>query len=423
MSESLSSSEIRATLQNRSKDFILELANVLTGETFDKEEYTKPDTIDELISDHRKLVGQFASDYEKLDRESVNLRAAKDFVSNSYDNINRDDLDVDNRFSLLLALYELDLEEDLDYIVAASRIYDRKGRRSYFIDREISISTIVESVDDFHQYWNSERPYPLLIRAYEFDISDGGTIFELFKEQGLRTRDEFEFRSEGSSNGEFPTTPELTTQKSYPINKLRFEISKEDGQTIFTFTDNYESGWKTVLESLFNRTIDDEEIYSDLERYKSAVATEIEQDATDAADDSETGDQSVTDIIEDGIETKTESAKDRVDDMELTDEEKDDLKDRLDSIELGGSELKGDISTGTDQFRLVADLEDAYSSFDTMERTFEEILKKADEENMKFVIKIKGRPIAIDSGTWDLLENGRISDTNKRALEAFFGQV
>jgi phage tail tube protein FII len=109
--------------------------------------------------------------------------------------------------------------------------------------------------------------------------------------------------------------------------------------------------------------------------------------------------------------------------MELTDDEETELKDRLDSIDLGGSELRGDVSTGTNQFRLVADLEDAYSSFNTMERTFEEILKKANEENIKFVIKIRGRPIAIDSGTWDLLENGRISDTNKRALETFFGQA
>lgn len=423
MSAPLSSPEIRSTLRHRSKDFVLNLANTLTGDDYDKEEYTKPDTIDELVSDYDLEVKQFVSDYEMLDRESVNLRAAKDFISNNYDDVSRVQLDVDNRFSLLLSLYTLGLEGELSYIVAASRIYDRKGRRSYFIDREISVSTVTPSLDDFHEYWNSERSYPLLIRTYDSDISDGGTIFELFKEQGLRTRDEFEFRDNGSSSEEYPTTPEITTQKFYPIKKIRFEISTEDGQTIFTFTDNYENGWKKVLETLFKRTIDDEDIYDDLQRYKSEVATEIEQSATTAADDSESSDQSVTDIIEDGIERKIESAKGRVDGMELTDEEKTDLKDRLGSIELGGSELRGDSSTGTNQFRLVADLEDAYSSFDTMERTFEEILKKASEENMKFVIKIKGRPIAIDSGTWDLLENGRISDENKRALEAFFGQT
>lgn len=423
MSAPLSSPEIRSTLRHRSKDFVLNLANTLTGDDYDKEEYTKPDTIDELVSDYGLEVKQFVSDYETLDRESVNLRAAKDFISNNYEDVTRAQLDVDNRFSLLLSLYTLGLEGELSYIVAASRIYDRKGRRSYFIDREISVSTVTQSMDDFHEYWNSERTHPLLIRTYDSDISDGGTIFELFKEQGLRTRDEFEFRDNGSASEEYPTTPEITTQKFYPIKKIRFEISTEDGQTIFTFTDNYENGWKKVLETLFKRTIDDEDIYDDLQRYKSEVATEIEQSATTAADDSESNDQSVTDIIEDGIERKIESAKGRVDGMELTDEEKTDLKDRLGSIELGGSELRGDSSTGTNQFRLVADLEDAYSSFDTMERTFEEILKKANEENMKFVIKIKGRPIAIDSGTWDLLENGRISDKNKRALEAFFGQI
>ncbi|KAB1192412.1 hypothetical protein GJR96_02720 [Haloferax sp. MBLA0076] len=423
MSAPLSSSEIKSTLNNRSKDFVLNLASVLTGAAYDKDEYTKPDTIDELVSDYHSEVRQFVSDYKMLDRESVNLRAAKDFISNNYTNVKREQLDVDNRFSLLLSLYTLELEGELNYIVAASRIYDRKGRRSYFIDREIPISTISQSLDDFHDYWNSERPYPLLIRAYESNISDGGTIFEIFKEQGLRTRDEFGFRNDASGSDEYPSKPKITTRKHYPIKKIRFEITTEGGQTIFTFTDNYENGWKNILESLFKRTIDDEEIYNDLQRHKSKVATEIEQSASNATADSESSDQSVTGIIEDGIKRKIESAKGRVDMMELTDEEKAGLKDRLDSIELGGSELRGDSSTGTNQFRLVANLEDAYSSFDTMEQTFEEILNKASEENMKFVIKIKGRPIAIDSGTWDLLENGRISDENKRALEAFFGQI
>jgi hypothetical protein len=423
MLDELTSSEIQATLENRTKDFVLKLAEVLTENEYDDEEYTKPDTIDELISDHNKKVRRFVSDYKSFDRESVNLRAAKDFVSNNYTNVSRKDLDVDNRFSLLLSLYSLNLENDCDYIIAASRIYDRKGRRSYYVDRNVPISTVTESIEDFHEYWNSERPYPILIRTYDSDISDEGTIFEIFKEQGLRTKDQFEFRRKDSNGDDFPTTPEISTQKVYPIKKIRFEVSTDNGQTIFTFTDNYKDGWKKVLESLFERTIDDKDIYGDLQRYKSEVASEIEESASDAATDSESSEQSVTDIIEEGIEKKIDSAKSRVDEMELTDDEETELKDRLDSIDLGGSELRGDVSTGTNQFRLVADLEDAYSSFNTMERTFEEILKKANEENIKFVIKIRGRPIAIDSGTWDLLENGRISDTNKRALETFFGQA
>jgi len=423
MSAPIYASEIRSTLNNRSKDFVLDLANTLTGQTYDGEEWTKPDTIEELITNYETEAGQFTADYEKLDRESVNLRAAKDFITANYQSVSRGQLDVNNRFSLLLSLYDLDLEADLDYIVAASRIYDRKGRKSYFIDREISVSTVQESIDEFLEYWNSERPYPILIRSYSSNISEGGTIFEVYKEQGSRTREEFAFRDNEYTEDDYPSTPELTTHRYYPIKKIRFEISVETDQTIFTFTDNYESGWKKILNSLFKRTIGDEDVYEDLERYKSEVASEIEQSATDAVDDSDSDDRSVTDIIEDGIEKKIEAAQTRVDDMELTDEERDDLKDRLESIELGGSDLRGDSSTGTNQFRLVADLENAYSSFDTMEQTFEEILKKADEENTKFVIKIKGRPIAIDSGTWDLLENGRISDENKRALETFFGQA
>jgi hypothetical protein len=149
------------------------------------------------------------------------------------------------------------------------------------------------------------------------------------------------------------------------------------------------------------------------------VAEELEEEIVDSVDERE---DPVAHARE-RIDVRREEAVEQVEDLDLPNDKQDDLKERIESIEISGSEILDDQSIETQEFRLIAQLSGLFDSVDGIEGAFSEMIRQADEENQAFVVNISNRPVQFSGGTWRKVGAGRLPDRDRTALEIFFGDL
>jgi len=353
----------------------------------------------------------FLDRHERLVEQSVRVDPAINYLAEHY-NIAPGDLDVDNRYELLLLLYEEDLLGILDELIIKSRIRSYAATRAYTLNESLVFEELDQGIESFHTKWNKEKEDPDVILVDQEFESENLVVLKIYQEAGNQSLPTFRFREEGSK--EVPITPEVTRVNYKQLKTIRFQLEQLDDHTKIIFTDTY-SGWYRTLDSFFDTVFGVDEFVSEIEEEKSAIAEEIEEEIVESIED---GDDPV-ERARDKIGEKKSSAESRVDELDVPEERQDDLKNRIQTIEISGSEVVDDQSIETQEFRLIAGLDGLFDSVD-IEEGFRDMMKKAESDKQSFVITISNRPVEFSDGTWNKIGAGTLPDKNQRALQIFF---
>lgn len=365
-----------------------------------------------IASEFQDQLREFFDYYEELDRENVGTQAAIDYLNNNYE-LDREDLDIENRYQLLVLLYETGIVDNISELVDRTSIRPYRTRRSFTFEQSIDISEVEHKLSQFHNYWNIERKEVRPLRIEIQDRDDGYLLLRLNQEFGEKKIDVFEFR-EGSDD--LPAVPDVTRVGLWPLKNMRFEIETEGDMSNITFTDSL-TGWQRTLDSLFYRVFGIDEITNKISEKRFDAVKELEEEIASGIGEAKDPVQ----FIQDNVNERRSKALDRVDKKNLPDTQKEELKEKIESIELSGGDILDDQSTSTEEFRMVAfSLEDLFSAVDGSQEVFQDYLSKADRENQAFVLTIENRPVQVKDGNWD--PQGRISELNEKALKIFFDQ-
>lgn len=239
-------------------------------------------------------------------------------------------------------------------------------------------------------------------------------VLKVYQEVSPAYQDTFAFRLEDEA--EVPQKPELTRVTFQRLKTIRFQLEKRTGETEIVFTEPF-IRWQTTLNTLFDVVFNVEDFLDEIHERKSEAAQEIERELIESVEDQDDPVARTRGKIED-LQSKAES---RIDNLNLPKDRKEDLKERIETIEISGSEILDDQSIETQEFRLIATLQGLFDSVDGIEEGFREMIKHAEEDNQAFVLTINDRPVQFSNGTWKGLGSGNLPARDRRALELFFG--
>lgn len=404
--------DLLGIINRRDKWFVNRLHEVFAGEQLDK---TAPMVRILLVDRYEDEVRQFAEDYEIFDDRNINRRYAEEFLESQYD-VPRENLDTDNRWELLLVIYEHGLEDELETILFRAELFAVKNERPYYLDEPMEIEGLEEKVEEFMGVMNKEeqRLDPLHVRA---DESEEGVFLQIYSEYGRKYRRTFEFRKQGEEIP--PAQPSITGEQYYPLKNIGMGIEPGENRTKIIFTKDPEGkGWKKGVNELFKRVFDVPDLFDRIEKETSTVVESIQEGAKEAAE----SEDDTSDVLRDVIEETKDEQKEALEDEDLPEEREEELTTKFESIELVGYAINDDQSTSTDEFVIIANnLDNLFETIDGIETSFQDYLEKADEQNIELILQVGGERVQLTAGDWRPL-SGRISEENKEALERFFSE-
>lgn len=359
----------------------------------------------------KEQMDEFLKDYEQLREESVRASPAIEYIAEHFD-IEAENLDVDTRYELLILLHEEGLDEVLDQLVVRSKMRTYSASRNYILSQRVELDEVEERLLEFHEGWNqgNEDNDPVRVKI-EFE-SENLMILKIFQEVGPQSPQTFEFREENID--EIPVVPELTTISYHQLKTMRIQIEVRDSETELVFSESFTS-WRNLLPDLFEGLFRIDEFFEEIDEVRSEVASDIEENMVEAID---TGDDPV-ETARETISERQQEAESEVDHLDIPESRKQNLKERINSISISGSEITEDQSIETQEFRLIAGLEGLFRSVD-IEEGFKDMIEKADSEKQSFVLTVDERPVELNDGKWSKLGTGQLRDLDRRALEIFF---
>lgn len=403
--------ELFDKLDRRTKGFLVDFYQYLADKEITEDKHTAKVLAKNIASKFEEETEDFYEDYELLKENNIKRNAVVEYLNRNHD-IDREELEVDSRFELLLLLYRKEVDGELEKIIKIAKVVEHSRKDNYYIDEKLDLETLEDNLDDFHEYWNKTEKelYPIRIKD---EIDDGEAVLEFFMEYGDRNFEQFKFRED--EDKELPAKPEPKRHSHNPLKKLRMAIRPEEDKTEIIFTDSYD-GWKEPLQELFSHTYGIIDIFDSLETQKSTVAEEIEATGKELYKESE----DATNELSKDIEEKKTKAKSRVEEKSWPENEQDDIKQRIETIRLAGPHISDDDNVQVDEFQMIAELVDFLETVDGMKTAFKDLVRKADEENMDLNLKIQNKPVKINDGDWEGVGNTRLGRKNRRALEVFF---
>jgi len=356
-------------------------------------------------------IENFLSDYERLKDESVRASPAIEYITANFD-VDPERLDVDTRYELLILLYEDGLNDVLDELIVRAKMRTYSSSRDFVLTEEVDLTEVENRLQDFHDQWNTVSEDNKPARVKEEYKSENLTVLKIFQEVSSQSQPTFKFREEETE--EIPTVPETTKISYYQLKTIRVQIAAKNVETELVFSESF-TGWRKLLPELFEVLFDIDDFFDEVDEVRSEVADDIEENMVEAIE--EGGDPVET--ARDTISERKDEAEDEVDDLDIPDSRKDKLKERISSISISGSEITGDQSIETQEFRLIAGLEGLFDSVD-IEEGFKDMIEKADSNKQSFVLTVDERPVELNNGKWDKLGPGQLRDLDRRALEVFF---
>lgn len=408
--------ELYVHLDPRDKDILYRFFNVhrdqIEHRAIEKGTYTQNQLRKILAGKLTEETESFLAQHQKLVDEDVRTGPAVEYLAEHYD-LSGDDLDVGTRYELLLLLHEEDLIEQLDALVIRSRIRSYAATRSYVLPTELDLEGLEERISEFHQYWNREQEdADAVLVDTEFE-TDELTVLKIYQEVSEKHPTTFAFREEGQE--EIPAEPELTQVRYHQLKTIRFQIEVQSDETELIFTEPF-NRWRRTLGEFFEEVFSVDDFHDALQERRSTVAEELEETIVESVEAKE-------DPISNArgtIESRRQDAKSQIDALDIPDSRKTSLKEKIETIEISGSEIFDDQSIETQEFRLIATLDGLFDSVDGIEEGFREMLKQADRDSQAFVLTINGRPVQFSDGTWQSIGPGTLPDTIQRALQVFF---
>lgn len=405
-----------SNLQPRKPDILRRFFNVHSDDLdhrpiAEDSTFTQDDLCKIVASELEEEAKQFLTRYEKLENQNVRTVPAIEYLAEHHE-IDNSKLDIDSRYELLVLLYEDDLVYRLDELIIRSTIISNSANRTYVLDRELSFNALDGDIDHFHQEWNKGQEDPNAILVDKEFQSENIVVLKIYQETSMQYQDTFNFRTEGEE--EIPRTPELTTVQYQQLKTIRFQLELKDGETELVFTDSF-NGWRRTLNSFFDSVFKLSDFFDEKKESSSSVAIEIEQEIADSI---ERGDDPV-EQARITLDEKRKEAKERIGDLDIPESRKENFRDRIETIEISGSEIEDDQSIETHEFRLIAGLDGLFNSVD-IEEGFRDMLKKAESAKQSFVLTISDRPVQFSDGSWGKIGPGSLPDMDQRALQIFF---
>lgn len=409
--------ELYTTLAPRDKEVLYRFFNVyaddLDHRRLDKGAFTQDELRKILASKLDDETRTFLDQHQRLADEGVRTDPAIEYLAEHHD-ITDGSLEVGNRFELLLLLYEEDLIDRLDELLIRAKIRSYSATRTYVFDAELELSRLNDEIGTFHRKWNKEQDDPKAVLVdVEFE-SEQLFVLKIYQEVNHQYKNTFAFRL-GEDDGEVPEKPELTQVNYQQLKTIRFQMEQREDETEIVFTEPF-NRWRTTLNPFFDIVFGVDDFLGQIQERKSEAAEEIEQELVDSVEDQDDPVQRTRNKIDE----LRSNAEDRIEDLDLPESHKEDLKDRISTIEISGSEILDDQSIETQEFRLIATLDGLFDSVDGIEQGFREMIKQAEEDNRTFVLTINDRPVQFSNGTWKGLGPGSMPDRDRRALELFF---
>ena len=411
--------ELYSKLQPRNGDFLRRFFNAHV-ENLDHRRiaedgnFTKDDLCKIVVAELEGEAATYLDRYKKLKSENVRTVPAVDYLAEHYD-IDKENLDVDNRHELLLLLYEEDLIDQLEELIIRSRIKSYSAKRTYILDRSLDLGSLEQNLEQFHREWNLEREDPNVILVDKEFESENLIVLKIYQESSMQYPKTFSFReNEEDEEDEIPAVPELTSIEYQQLKTIRFQLENKEDGTELVFTESF-NRWRKTLDDFFESVFDVTDFRKEVEKASSPVAEDIEREIVDSIEQGE----DPVERARDTIDEKREEAETRVDDLDVPDSRKQEFRDRIGTIEISGSEIVDDQSIETQEFRLIAGLEGLFNSVD-IEEGFRDMLEKAESEKQSFVITISGRPVQFSDGSWNKIGAGSLPDKDQRALQIFF---
>jgi hypothetical protein len=397
-------------IDNQTKEFANRLYEAFAGERLD---HRTPMVQILLVDRFEHEVREFVENFDVLKDRNINRRYAEEFLEAEYD-VPREDLDTEDRWELLLVIYEHGLEDELERIMFRSELFAVKNEQIYYLDESLDIDGIESDASEFMKEMNIEEQRLDPLRLF-VESAEEGVFLQIYREYGRKYQRIFEFRDRDEDTP--PPEPSITGEQYYPLKNIGISIEPGDVKTKITFTkDPVSKGWQKEVGKLFDYLFGIPDPLEHLTRERSEVVERIQEGAKEAAESDENTSEALQDMIDDTKEAQKESLEDE----DLPEEEKEKLVTKYDSIELVGYAINDDQSTSTDEFVIIANnLNNLFETIDGIETSFQDYLEKADEENIELVLQIGGERIRLESGDWSPL-SGRISEENKEALEQFF---
>lgn len=408
--------ELFDRLSSVPKNVLVRFYNLYCGELdnrpVEKSAHSKRELRQIVAAKFPEHLEAFLNDYEQLRDESLRTDPAVEYLSKHFD-IQSAELNINNRYELLILLYEKNIDQALNELVIRSKMQTYSASRGYIYDEAISLDRIDEDLQKFHELWNHgpEKDISPVRVKKEFQ-TDNIIVLKILQEVNKQSPQTFRFREE--ERDEIPTVPELTTVSYHQLKTVRIQFEIGDDETAIVFSESF-TRWRQLLPELFEVLTGEDDFLKEIERVQSDVAADIEDNMVDAI---ESGEDPV-ETARDSISARQDEVEDEVENMDIPRSRKENLKTRINSIEISGSEISGDQSIETQEFRLIAGLEGLFSSVD-IEEGFKDLIEKADSEKQSFVLTVDDRPVELNNGEWDKLGPGQLRDLDRRALEIFF---
>jgi hypothetical protein len=356
--------------------------------------------------------------HERLSAENVSRVHATTYLVDTYD-VPEDRRDTDSIYELAILIHELGLEDDLTELIVASRIRQNELKRTWTLDTELSLADLTERLDEFHDHWNGrdERDKAVLIK--EELAGDSVAALHIYAEKGAGVSEipTFEFRQ--TEEKSMPATPELVTIPYRELKDIRLFIKVEDGQTRIVFTSDHTLGWKGLLDGFFEFVFGVEHATSALEQETVTEAVELQDEASESVELADEPIEQVGGLIDE----RSAAAIEAVEDSEYGDEQTQRLKQKLQSIELSGSEVEDDPGLGTEEFRLIGrnNLEEVFEQVD-IEDSFLQFIDRASDESLALVLNVDGTHVVAGETGPRSTTGSRLADDTQVALSYFFEQ-
>lgn len=404
-------------LAPRNKEILYRLFNhhsdSLDYRPITKDTYTQDQLRKILASELENETRSILEQYKRLKRQNVRTNPAIEYLAEHYD-IEASNLDISTRFELLLLLYEENLIEELEELIIRSSIRSYTATRSYVLDEHLDYAGIHNKLGDFHQKWNKKQKNPKPLKVEKEFGSEHLAVFKIYQETTEQYPEIFAFR-EDEDTDEIPEEPELTQTSYHQLKTIRFQLERRDQETHIVFTEPF-TQWRRTLSAFFATVFDVDDALDRLEERESEVAKELENEIVASVEE---GEDPIS-RTQETLDKRRSVAVDNIDRLDIPETRKTDLKDRIKTIEISGSEIVDDQSLETQEFRLIAVLDRLFDSVDGIERGFRDMIQKAESDNQAFVLTISNRPLQFSDGNWTSIGTGQLPDRDRRALEIFF---
>lgn len=412
--------ELYDTLAPRDKDILYRFFNIfcdrLDHRPIIKDTFTQDELRKIITSKLPEEIRTFLEQHQELADQSVRTDPAVEYLAEHYD-LDEDDLEISTRYELLLLLYEEELIDQLEELIIRSRIRSYSATRTYFLEEELDLDGLDDRIAEFHRKWNREQEDPdTVLVDVEFE-AEQLVVLKIYQEIGPQHPNTFSFRVDDQEGGQeqIPVEPELTQVSYHQLKTIRIQIEVQTGETELVFTESF-NRWRRTLSTFFDIVFSVDDFLEEVQERRSEVAEELEEEIVESVEARE----DPISRARETIDQRRDDAIGRVDDLDLPDGRKEDLKTRMRTIEISGSEILDDQSIETQEFRLIATLDGLFDSVDGIEEGFREMIRQADTESQAFVLTINNRPVQFSNGRWQSVGPGPLPDRDQRALQLFF---